>query len=211
MIPALLCLFTAVIITLFYFKFTNNRRVLFPILVSVSLSIVTLSLWYLLIEPNQQVVSVNENNTSEGKTIDAIIEEIQGELRKDRNNSELWFQLGQGYFANGQFESASTCFGYVLRLEDESSSTVYAAKATADYYINSQRITESVQRLIDKSLSLDKDNDTALMLIANDHFLSFRYKEAIKVWQSILDSERPKIDRVTIINSINKTKEMMVN
>mgnify|MGYP001397580955 CR=1 FL=1 len=211
MIPALICLSIAVVITFLYIRFTNNRRVVFPVLVSVFLSITTLSVWYLFIEPNQHEVIASENKTSKGKTIDAIIEEIQDKLRQDRNNSDLWFQLGQGYFANGQFESASTCFGYVLRLEDESSSTVYAAKATADYYIHSQRITEDVQRLIDKSLSLDKYDDTALMLIANDHFISFRYKEAIRVWQSILDSERPKIDRVRIINSINRTKEMMVN
>lgn len=141
-------------------------------------------------------------------TIEEILEEIQGKLREDRNNPDLWFQLGQGYFANGEFENANTCFEYVIRLMDEPSSTVYAAKATALYYVSSQRITQEVNQLLELSLSKDQLNDTALTLIANDHFISFRYEEAIATWQRILDSERANIDRVAIINSINRAKAL---
>ncbi len=141
-------------------------------------------------------------------TIDEIIVEIQDKLREDKNNADLWFQLGQGYFANGEFTNADTCFGYVLRLTDEPSSTVYAAKATALYYLSSQRMTQEVNELLDIALSKDQLNDTALMLIANDHFISFRYDDAIETWQKVLDSERQGIDRVAIINSINRTQAL---
>ncbi|MDB1123753.1 nitrite reductase [Vibrio algarum] len=144
-------------------------------------------------------------------TIDEIIGEIQDKLREDKNNADLWFQLGQGYFANGEFDNANTCFDYVIRLTDEPSSTVFAAKATAQYYISSQRMTDEVMELLDIALSKDRLNDTALMLIANDHFISFRYDQAIETWQKVLDSERQGIDRVTIINSINKTQQLQNN
>ena len=69
-------------------------------------------------------------------------------------------------------------------------------------------MTKQVQHLLDQALAKDQFNDTALMLIANDHFISFRYDQAIETWQKVLDSERQGIDRVTIINSINKTREL---
>jgi len=133
--------------------------------------------------------------------------DLQSKLRVDRNNADLWFQLGLGYLEYSEFENANTCFGYVLRLTDDPSPTVYAAKATALYYLSSQRITEEVDHLLKIALSKDRLNGTALMLIANDHFISFRYEKAIMIWQKILDSERQGIDRIAIINLINRAKE----
>lgn len=209
----LLSLLAIAAATLLFIKISGKKQLKLPIVISGSLVFCALAIWYTVpfwaVDPQNPDRVATKADKSEGKTIDAIIEEIQDQLREDRNNADLWFQLGQGYFANGEFESASTCFSYVLRLTDEPSSTVFAAKATADYYISSQRITDQIQQLLDIALEKDPLNDTALMLIANDHFISFRYKKAIEVWQSILDSDRPNIDRVTIINSINKTKEMM--
>jgi formate-dependent nitrite reductase complex subunit NrfG len=204
MIIAILCALFFFILVGFYTLTHRGRSMLAPIAVFITIVVLSLSVWFTLIEhptPKKSQAIVNQ-----GKTIDAIIEEIQQQLFDDKNNPDLWFQLGQGYFANGDFESANTCFSYVLRLMDKPSSSVYAAKATAEYYINAQRMTATVTSLLEQSLSLDPNNDTALMLIANDHFISFRYPEAITVWQQILDSDRPGIDRAAIINSINKTK-----
>lgn len=214
MYPIILSALAVIVIcSLYLYKhnFSQYSAAVFkvPLLVSLCLSLTAFSIWYLVIEPSKPEVVLSASKKAQGKTIDAILLEIEEKLKQDRNNADLWFQLGQGYFADGRFESASTCFSYVLRLTDEPSSTVFAAKATADYYINSQRITDGVQRLIDEALSRDPLNDTALMLIANDYFLSFEYQKAIDIWQQVLDSDRPNIDRVTLINSINRTREMM--
>lgn len=193
-------------IFLFHFKYNRQKSWLRPSLVSICLSVLSVSIWFVVITPQDSAKTVVKLDTP--MTIEEILEEIQGKLREDRNNPDLWFQLGQGYFANGEFENANTCFEYVIRLMDEPSSTVYAAKATALYYVSSQRITQEVNQLLELSLSKDQLNDTALTLIANDHFISFRYEEAIATWQRILDSERANIDRVAIINSINRAKAL---
>ncbi|WP_122033052.1 heme lyase [Aliivibrio sp. EL58] len=134
---------------------------------------------------------------------------LEDQLKASPNNSDLWFEIGQGYLLNGEFNNANICFDYALRLSDEPTANQYAAKATTQYYAHSQIINEEIQTLLNKALELDEYNQAALTLIASDHFVTFRYQKAINAWQKILDSERVDVDRVTIINSINQAKQLM--
>ncbi|WP_413284559.1 hypothetical protein [Vibrio sp. MA40-2] len=202
----ILCVALTLAVFIGHLKWQKSTSFITPIVLSICLSASSLLVWFFIVSPDRQVSEMTK--LEQPMTIDDILVEIQDKLREDRNNQDLWFQLGQGYFANGEFDNANTCFDYVIRLTDSPSSTVYAAKATALYYLSSQRITKQVQYLLDQALTKDQLNDTALMLIANDHFISFRYDKAIEIWQKVLDSERQGIDRVAIINSINKTREL---
>ncbi|MDV6253871.1 hypothetical protein [Vibrio sp. EA2] len=138
-----------------------------------------------------------------------IVEEIQEQLRQEPNNSELWFQLGQGYLVEGELDGALICFDYAIQLSDPVSATLLAAKATAQYYLNNQMMTNEVTVLLEQALQLEPHNNAALSLIANDHFVSFRFQEAIDTWVLLLDSNDPNLDRVRIINAINKAKALL--
>ncbi|MGI9948457.1 TPR domain-containing protein [Vibrio hyugaensis] len=138
-----------------------------------------------------------------------IMEEIQTQLREEPNNAELWFQLGQGYLLEGEFDGALICFDYAIQLTDPVSATQLAAKATTLYYIHKQAMTDEVGLLLEQALQLEPHNEAALSLIANDHFLSFRFQEAIDTWVLLLDSNDPNLDRVQIIRSINKAKTLL--
>lgn len=135
--------------------------------------------------------------------------EIQTKLKQDPNQAELWFQLGHGYVNEQDFKSALTCFDYALRLSDEPSASQLAAKATALYYLNKQQMTTAVSDLLQQALALDSTNLTALSLIANDHFVSSRYQQAIDVWMQMLDSQHRDLDRVSIIHSLNQAKQLL--
>lgn len=135
--------------------------------------------------------------------------EIQTKLQQDPNQAELWFQLGHGYVNEQDFKSALTCFDYALRLSDEPSASQLAAKATALYYLNKQQMTTAVSDLLQQALALDSANLTALSLIANDHFVSSRYQQAIDVWTQMLDSQHRDLDRVSIIHSLNQAKRLL--
>jgi len=135
--------------------------------------------------------------------------EIQTKLKQDPNQAELWFQLGHGYVNEQDFKSALTCFDYALRLSDEPSASQLAAKATALYYLNKQQMTTAVSDLLQQALALDSTNLTALSLIANDHFVSSRYQQAIDVWAQMLDSQHRDLDRVSIIHSLNQAKQLL--
>lgn len=135
--------------------------------------------------------------------------EIQSKLKQDPNQAELWFQLGYRYLNEQDFKSALTCFDYALRLSDQPTASQLAAKATALYYLNKQQMTATVTDLLQQALALDSTNLTALSLIANDHFISSRYQQAIDVWTQMLDSQHRDLDRVSIIHSLNQAKQLL--
>ena len=135
--------------------------------------------------------------------------ELQQSLKQDPNQSDLWFKLGGVYMQKGEFDAAYTCYDYAIRLDQEAPSGLYAAKASALYYLSSQAMSDDVQGLLKQSMNLDPNDRTALMLIATDHFISMRYQQAIDAWTQILDSNQKGIDRVSIIHSINQAKQMI--
>lgn len=135
--------------------------------------------------------------------------ELQQSLKQDPNQSDLWFKLGGVYMQKGEFDAAYTCYDYAIRLDQEAPSGLYAAKASALYYLSSQAMSDDVQGLLKQSMNLDPNDRTALMLIATDHFISMRYQQAIDAWTQILDSNQKGIDRVSIVHSINQAKQMI--
>lgn len=135
--------------------------------------------------------------------------ELQSKLEQDPNQAELWFKLGSVYLEQGEFAAAVTSYDYAIRLERTPVARLFSAKATALYYANKQSMGEEVNTLLKRSLKLDPNDRTALMLIASDHFISMRYEQAIEVWTQLLDSNQQGLDRVSIIHSINQAKQML--
>ncbi|UUM29864.1 TPR domain-containing protein [Vibrio japonicus] len=137
--------------------------------------------------------------------------EIQGKLKQDPNQADLWFQLGHGYINEQDFTSALTCFDYALRLSEQPTASQLSAKAMVLYYLNKQQMLPAVTELLDQALALDENNLTALSLIASDHFVSSRYQQAIEVWTRMLDSQHQDLDRVSVIHSLNQAKQLRLN
>ena len=149
--------------------------------------------------PEEVLMSASELNQKR-------IEEIQDKLREDTQNGELWYALGNAYMYSSEFDNAGTAFLYAQRLAPEPQSNIYSAMATASYYQEKQRFTEQSKAWLDRALQLDENNISALMLLASDYFLNARYQMAIDTWQQVLDTERTDIDRVELINAINRAK-----
>lgn len=140
---------------------------------------------------------------------DSPIELLQTKIKTDKQNGDLWFALGHEYMMVNEFDNAALVYHYADKLTNEPDPAIYAAQATARYYINHQQMDGQVKKWIDKTLLLEPSNTSALMLLATDHFLSAQYQLAIDYWQKILDADSPKADRATIIASINQAKGMM--
>jgi len=137
------------------------------------------------------------------------IEVLQEKLYQDKQNGQLWYQLGHAYLLNGEYENALTVFDYAIRLSKHLTSDHYASKAVALYHLNKQHITEEVDGLMNLALSMDKNNQTVLMMRANEQFMQARYQGAIDLWVQILDSQQTDIDRVGIIHRINQAKQFV--
>ncbi|MFM2598599.1 tetratricopeptide repeat protein [Vibrio fortis] len=162
-------------------------------------------LWYLM----KQDLPQPDPSESQPVTFTNYQSELQSKLEQDPNQAELWFKLGSVYLEQGEFAAAVTSYDYAIRLERTPVARLFAAKATALYYANKQLMGEEVNALLKRSLELDPNDRTALMLIASDHFISMRYEQAIEVWTQLLDSNQLGLDRVSIIHSINQAKQML--
>ncbi|MGR5558445.1 TPR domain-containing protein [Vibrio fortis] len=162
-------------------------------------------LWYLM----KQDLPQPDPSESQPVTFANYQSELQSKLKQDPNQAELWFKLGSVYLEQGEFAAAVTSYDYAIRLERTPVARLLAAKATALYYANKQSMGEEVNALLKRSLELDPNDRTALMLIASDHFISMRYEQAIEVWTQLLDSNQQGLDRVSIIHSINQAKQML--
>lgn len=146
---------------------------------------------------------------SASEVSDKRILSLQEKLYGDKQNAKLWFQLGNAYMYNGEYDNAVLVFGYSIRLTEAPIATYYAAKASALYYANGQHLTVEVQALLDQALLLEPNNQTALMMLASNEFMNVRYQQAIDLWVQLLDSDQEGLDRVAIINSINQAKQFI--
>jgi len=134
---------------------------------------------------------------------------LQEKLYQDKQNGQLWYQLGHAYLLNGEYENALTVFDYAIRLSKPLTSDHYAAKAVALYHLNKQQITAEVDALLTLALSMDANNQSVLMMRANAQFMRARYQNAIDLWVQILDSQQVDTDRVAIIRRINQAKQFI--
>ncbi|CDT86907.1 Putative Cytochrome c biogenesis factor [Vibrio coralliirubri] len=183
----------------------NSGHLKSNVVISITAVALSVLVWSQLKQEIPQL-PLDDNNSY---TATDFQDELQQSLKQDPNQSDLWFKLGGVYMQKGEFDAAFTCYDYAIRLDPRAPSGLYAAKATALYYLSSQAMSDDVNALLAHSMQLDPNDRTALMLIATDHFISMRYQQAIDAWTQILDSNQKGIDRVSIIHSINQAKQMI--
>ncbi|NVN82930.1 MULTISPECIES: tetratricopeptide repeat protein [unclassified Vibrio] len=183
----------------------NSSSLKGNLLISFAAVLLSSIIWFQM----KQELPQPPSNDNENYTTTDFQDELQQSLKQDPNQSDLWFKLGGVYMQKGEFDAAFTCYDYAIRLDPQAPSGLYAAKATALYYLSSQAMSDDVNKLLEQSMDLDPNDRTALMLIATDHFISMRYQHAIDAWTQILDSNQKGIDRVSIIHSINQAKQML--
>lgn len=137
---------------------------------------------------------------------DRYIMNLQDRLRQNPNDGDLWYELGQAYALNNDFNSAQVCYQNAQKVLGEKA-VLYGAMATADYYDNDQKITEQGKRWIEKALSLNDKESTSLLLLASESFKQKDYQQAINHWRKVLDSDNEAVDRRAIIQRIQMAKE----
>ncbi len=137
------------------------------------------------------------------------ITHLQNQLRQNANNGELWFELGQAYSLNNDFESALVCFRNAQTVLGEKA-TILGAMATAEYYLHKQQFTPQATQWVERALHLDPRESASLLLLASDAFFQNDPKQAISYWERVLDNDNnPALDRKEIIKSIKMAEQML--
>lgn len=138
---------------------------------------------------------------------DRYIINLQNQLRQNANNGDLWFELGQAYSLNNDFDAAMICYNNALRVLGRKAAVI-GAMATAEYYRNKQMLSPQAKAWIDEALLLDPKESSSLLLLASDAFLNNNPQQAREYWLQVLDGENQAIDRREIIQSIKMAEQM---
>ncbi|CNH91156.1 MULTISPECIES: cytochrome C heme lyase [Yersinia] len=147
------------------------------------------------------------NTMLDKQSNDPALFRLQQRIRQEPDKGELWFSLAQYYLYRNEFEDALIALQQAERLQG-ASAALDAARATIFYYQSGQRMTGDVAYWLERALAKDPLQYTALMLQANDGFTHARYGEAIAIWQRLLESDNPEIDRAMIIRAITLAQIM---
>lgn len=126
---------------------------------------------------------------------------LQQRLRDNPNDGELWYELGQAYALNNDFEAAMVCYRNAQSVLGEKPA-ILGAMATVDYYQNKQRLSEQAQMWIAQALAKDPKDSASLLLLASDSFLQNDFDKALHYWRVVLDSDNDAINRRAIIQSM---------
>ncbi|GGJ05159.1 c-type cytochrome biogenesis protein CcmI [Shewanella hanedai] len=147
-----------------------------------------------------------------GMTADQIMQQrlqmMEEQAKAEPENSQLLFSLGHSYISANRYNDAINTFDKAMVLVGVQAELL-GPKATAMYYKANQQMTPAVQAVVDKSLSLDPEDPSTLLLVGMNAFFTAEYQTAIDSWQTILDSERNDVDRSAIINAIDSAKMRM--
>ncbi len=130
---------------------------------------------------------------------------LQSQIRANPQDSVKWAQLGEYYLWQNAYHNALLAYEQALRFRGENAE-IYSALATVLYYQAGQHMTPQTREMIDKSLALDGNEVTALMLLASDAFMQADYAQAISMWQKVMDLNSPRVNRAQLIDSINMAK-----
>ncbi|WP_379055999.1 c-type cytochrome biogenesis protein [Pasteurella multocida] len=129
------------------------------------------------------------------------IMQLQQKLRQDPNHAENWLLLGQAYLDNAEVEHALIAYGNAQQLLGDKPA-ILGAIATAYYYQAGQKMTAKVDTLLTQALTTDPFETASLSLIATDAFVQGNYQKAAQIWQKMLDSDRPNVERRLLIQRI---------
>lgn len=138
---------------------------------------------------------------------DPTLFRLQQRIRQAPDKGELWFSLAQYYLYGSEFEDALVALQQAERLQG-SSAALDAARAVVFYYQSGQKMTSDVHYWLQQALTKEPLQYTALMLQANDNFSHAHYAEAITIWQRLLDSDNPEVDRAIVIRAITLAQVM---
>ncbi|MEQ9885592.1 heme lyase NrfEFG subunit NrfG [Pectobacterium zantedeschiae] len=155
-----------------------------------------------LVQMERQRLADPLRDFSDGQQQEKQLATLQDKIRKTPGDSVLWAEMGEYYLYRNAYENALRAYRQAIALKSDSAE-LYSALATVLYYQSGQVVTPPMQEMVDKALALDANEITALMLLASDAFLKADYARAITIWQRLLDTYSPRVNRAQLIEAIN--------
>lgn len=139
---------------------------------------------------------------------DRYILSLQNQLRQNPNNGDVWYELGQAYALNNDFDASLICYQNAEQVLGKKAA-ILGAMATADYYAKHQQLSDKAKQWIDQALALDAKENNSLLLLATNANANKQYQQAINYWRQVLDSQNPAVDRRAVIQNIQMALQQL--
>jgi len=162
----------------------------------------------LLDQPRQAASESHPETGHDMAGIEAQVAALKARLEAEPGNSQGWFTLGRTYLTLQRYQDAYWAFGKVGELVGEHAEII-SQQAQALYFLNNHQITAEVQQIIDRALVLDPQDPGTLGLIGIAAYESGQFNRAIDIWQKLISSDRPNVNREGLMQAIEDAKSQL--
>ena len=134
-----------------------------------------------------------------GIEMEEVIQKLENKLANNPDDVQGWSLLAYTYLRFGRHQKANEAFSQLQKLVPESDpnySRIMGAYAQARYLGNEEQYTSDVEELVEKSLSRDPLEPTALTLVGLNAFKRGNFQSAVDNWNKALQkAEKAQADQ----------------
>ena len=138
----------------------------------------------------------------------ALLGDLATVLEDRPDNVQGWYMLAHGYLSEGRYEDAASAFMEVLNRSSDDPE-IMSQYAQAKLLANDNKMTPDVAAMVERALSIDPDNRTALGMHGIAVFEKGEYREAIRVWQQLLNGTVSESGRQALVAGIQQAKDRL--
>jgi len=128
------------------------------------------------------------NAPHEQRNMEDALTNLETSLLKQPDNHDGWFLLGSSMLARGNYDKAVDAFAHLLNSFPEDTSLL-SRQAQAMYLADGRRLTARVQKIIDKTMSINPHEPNVLEILGMDAFDRGEYPVAIDYFNKMLRQE----------------------
>ncbi len=137
-----------------------------------------------------------------------LLSDLETVLETRPDNVQGWYMLAHGYLSEQRYEDAAAAFSEVLKRNNEDPE-IMSQYAQAKLLANDNKMTPEVAAMVERALALDPDNRTALGMHGIAVFEKGEYREAVRVWQALLNGTISESGRQALIAGIEQAKQRL--
>ena len=191
----------------------SGRRQAWPLIASLALLVlVSVGVYQLqghhqelaLRELQQKLFTSEQPQQEDIQAFESLVEDI---LQRRPDTAELLVMMASIRRQQGDYGAAVPYYQRLATLFPEDAD-ILAQLAQARYLAAQRQVDEQTQRLLDKALSINPRQATALGVVGIDAFAAERYADAVTVWQRLLSSlPGDSSEAMVIASGLNEAKK----
>ena len=142
------------------------------------------------------------------QSIEQLTDKLERVLDRQPDNYQGYYLLGRSYMSMGRFQDAADAFAHVVTLTEDDPEPL-SQYAQALFLAQDSQVTPQIEELVDRTLTLQPDNVTALGLKGVISFENKQYRDAIKAWEPLLAEARDPQARAALASGIAQARAML--